>query len=899
MRKKILRILGILVAGILVLMIALPFFLEGKITDIIKNKVNQNIKATLNFEEANLSLIKSFPNAFLDLKGVSLVNKAPFEGDTLFSADEIALDISIKELFKSAEEPIGIKKLLVEAAQLHIKVNQKENANYDIALDSESKSKVESGEASSFTLNLQEYAITNSTIIYDDFASGMHLVISEMNHSGSGDLSLENSNLQTKTDALVSFEMDSTRYLNTNKVALDATIGIDLKENKYSFLENTALINQLPLVFDGYVKINAENQEVDISFKTPSSDFKNFLAVIPETYVSNLDGVATTGNFEVDGTLKGVVDDTHIPAFKINLNSENASFKYPDLPKTVRNVFIDAEINNDTGITEDTYVNINRLSFQIDEDRFNLNAKIKDLLGNTKVNMHADGNINLANLSNAYPMPLDYGLTGRLTADLTTAFDMASLDNHHYQNTQTNGTASLEDFHYESEELKNPVDIREAALTFSPTTVTLDKFNGKTGKTDFNATGTLTNLLGYLFNNENLEGRFRLQSNTLAVHDFMVEDVPSGETVEETSTPQDPSEQIKIPSFLNATIDASANSVLYDNLNLENVKGRLLIKDETATLENLSSEIFDGKLLVNGVVSTNGDTSTFDMGLGINGFTIAKSFEALDLFKALAPVAQAFQGKLNSDIKLSGNLKDDMTPNLSSLSGDLLGQLLSAKVATANAPALAALDGQFDFIDFNALDISDLKTTLSFNNGEVTTKPIALKYKDIAINLSGTHSFDNQLQYQATLEVPAKYLGSQVNDLIAQINDNTLKELTIPVVANIQGNYSSPKVTTDLTSGVSKLTQQLVEVQKQKLINEGKDKAKDLLGDLLNSEGDTQIDSTNTEGTNVTEALGNLLGTKKDSSAIDSTEEKDAAKEAATNILGGLLGKKKKKDSVK
>ncbi|NKI30580.1 AsmA-like C-terminal region-containing protein [Croceivirga thetidis] len=894
-KKRVLKIVVITLLVLIGLLIAVPFFLEAKIADIIKNKANQSMNATLDFEDANLSLIKSFPDAYVDLKGVSLVNKAPFEGDTLFSAGDIELDMSIKELFKSAEEPIGIKKLLLDKAKLHIKVDAEENANYDIALEEETTAPATEEKASNFMLDLQEYAITNAEVIYDDFATGMHLVISEMNHSGSGDLSLANSQLQTKTDALVSFEMDSTQYLNKNKVALDALIGIDLNENKYSFLENKALVNQLPLVFDGFVKVNEENQEVDISFKTPSSDFKNFLAVIPEAYASNLDGVTTTGNFEVDGQFKGIVDDDHIPTFNININSNNASFKYADLPKAVRNVFIDTQINNETGITEDTYVNINRLSFQIDEDKFNLNAKIRELLGNTKVNMHADGKINLANISKAYPMPADYGLTGLLTADVTTAFDMASLENHQYQNTKTSGKASLSGFHYESEELKNPVDIQEAALTFNPTTVSLDKFSGKTGQTDFAATGTLTNLLGYAFNDENLEGRFKLQSNTFAVNDFMVEEAVDEETLEE-DVPTQTTERIKIPSFLDATIDAFANSVLYDNLNLKNIKGRLLVKDETATLENLSSDIFDGKLAMNGTVSTKGEISTFDMGLGIEGFKIAESFQALDLFKVLAPVAKAFQGKLNSDIKLSGNLKDDMTPSLGSLSGDLLGQLLSTKVDTRNAPALAALDQKFDFIDFDKLDVSDLKTALSFKDGKVATKPISLKYKDIAINLWGTHTFDAQLQYQATLDVPAKYLGAEVNKLIAQINDDSLKELTIPVIANIGGNYTSPKVTTDLTSGVSNLTKQLVEIQKQKLLDQGKEKAKDLIGGLLGGE---KTDSTQTQGSGLADALGGLLGKKKDSTATDSTEQKDAVKDAATNILGGLLGKKKKKDSTK
>ncbi len=891
MKKKVLRISGILLLFIVGILIALPFFLEGKIADIIKNKVNQNINATLDFEDANLSLVKSFPNAYVDLKGVSLVNKAPFEGDTLFSAGDIELEMSIKELFKSADAPIGIKKLVLDKSKLHIKVDTLENANYDIALEKEvSEREPAEGEASSFTLDLQEYAITNAEILYDDFTSGMHLVISEMNHAGSGDLSLTDSKLQTKTDALVSFEMDGTPYLKRNKVALDALIGIDLEKGKYSFLENTALVNQLPLVFDGFVQVNEENQEVDVSFKTPSSDFKNFLAVIPEAYASNLDGVTTTGNFEVDGELKGIVDDDHIPTFNININSENASFKYPDLPKAVRNVFIDTEINNETGIAEDTYVNINQLSFQIDEDTFNLNAKIKELLGNTKVNLHGDGKINLANISKAYPMPTDYGLTGVLTADITTTFDMASLENHQYQNTQSNGKASLKGFHYESDELKSPVDIQEAALTFNPTVVSLDSFSGKTGQTDFSAKGTLNNLLGFIFNNEHLEGRFNLQSNTLAVSDFMVEETEAQETSEE-NTSASSTERIKIPAFLDATIDASANSVLYDNLNLNNVKGRLVIKDETATLENFSSELFDGKLALNGKVSTKGETSTFDMGLGIDGFKIAESFQALDLLQALAPVAQAFQGRLNSNIKLSGNLKDDMTPNLGTLSGDLLGQLFSTKVDTQSAPALAALDSQFDFIDLEALNLDDLKTVLSFNNGKVATQPFSLKYKDIGINISGEHTFDTQMQYQATLDVPAKYLGSEVNNLIAQINDDSLKDLTIPVIANIGGSYTRPKVTTDLTSGVTKLTQQLVEIQKQKLLNQGKDKAKDLLGGLL--EGD-KTDSTETQGSGITEALGGFLGTKKDTIPTDSTmAEKDEVKEAAKSILGGLFGKKK------
>lgn len=83
---------------------------------------------------------------------------------------------------------------------------------------------------------------------------------------------------------MVSFDFGGTNYLNNNKVQLDADIAMNLDKMRFTFKDNKALINQLPLVFEGFIQINENNNEMDLTFKTPSSDFKNFLAVIPEEY---------------------------------------------------------------------------------------------------------------------------------------------------------------------------------------------------------------------------------------------------------------------------------------------------------------------------------------------------------------------------------------------------------------------------------------------------------------------------------------------------------------------------------------------------------------------------------------------------------------------------------------
>ena len=909
MGKKILKIVGVLLILIIAVLIAAPFFLEAKIGDIIKNNVNKNVNATLDFSEANLSLVSSFPNAEVAFKDVVLINKAPFEGDTLFKATNLELTMGIMQLFKGTGESIAINNIYLDDALVNVVVDKEENANYDIAIASETTTTVEEPSTTDgFSFDLQSYEISNSRIYYTDNSTGITFKLDDFQHKGTGDLSLATSELDTHTDAFISLEMDSVNYLNKNKIKLDALIGIDLNENKYSFLKNEVLLNQLPLVFDGFIKLNETSQEIDLTFKTPSSDFKNFLGVIPEIYSKNIEDVTTSGDFTVNGNFNGIVDETHIPKFHIEIKSDNASFKYPDLPKAVRNVNFDIQLNNKTGITEDTYVDINKASFMIDEDKFNLTSHITELMGNTMVKAHIDGAMNLANISKAYPVPAEYNLKGMLKADITTAFDMQSVEKEQYEKTSTTGDLSVTNFEYNSDELANPVKFNSARLTFNPKTVTLNNLNGTTGTTDFDATGTINNLLGFMFNDEKVEGNFNLKSNTFALNDFMVAetdnpvDTGNGETNSGSTTEE---EKIKIPSFLDATINADAKKVIYDNITLSNVTGVLRIKDETATLSNMNAGMFGGNIAFNGDVSTKNDTPTFNMKLDLNKLGIQETFASVDLFKTIAPIAKMLNGKLTSDISLSGNLTDDLLPNLLSLSGDLFADIMTEEVNTESSPVLNSLISNLNFIDPKQLNLKDLKTSLSFKDGIVTVKPFTLNYKDIQINVDGSHSFDQKLNYKATLQVPAKYLGSDVTKLIAKIDDTSLNDLTIPVVAKIGGLYNSPQVTTDLTSGVKQLTTKLIEVEKQKLINKGTDKAKDLIGGLISGDK-TKTDSVNKDAsstkTSAKDIIGGIISTKKDTTSTtsvkkDSTpvnKEKEAVKEKAKDILGGLFGNKKK-----
>jgi hypothetical protein len=641
---------------------------------------------------------------------------------------------------------------------------------------------------------------------------------------------------------------------------LDAVLGIDLEQSKYTFKKNTALINQLPLEFDGYIQMVESGQDYDLSFKTPTSSFKNFLGVIPAQYAGNLSTVQTTGDFTVVGFAKGMLTDTTIPKFSIDISSKNASFKYPDLPKSVTNIVIATKINNDSGLMKDTYVNLNQLSFRIDQDIFDVKANIKNITENPLIDAALKGTINLGNVSKAYPVKLTTPLSGILKADIVTKFDMASIDKSQYEKVQNSGNLSIKGFKYTDED-KKVYTINQAVAEFNPSTINLQQLDVTTGKTDLKLNGVLENFYGFLFNNQEIKGNFNLNSNQIVVNDFM------SKTTEKVNEKTITQEAIKVPKFLNITLNATANNVLYDNLTLKNVSGKLLVKNEAVTLQNVKTNIFDGLITANGTVSTKSKVPTFAMELGLNQVDIQKSFTQLEMLKNIAPIAGIINGKINSKIHLNGNLDaKEMTPDLKTLTGDLFGQLLSTTVNAKNSTLLSALGSNIKFIDISKINLNDLKANLTFKDGKVNVKPIDLKYQDIKVTVGGSHGFDQSMNYDLKFNVPAKYLGSEVTALLAKLTPAESAKLeNIPVNAMVTGNFGSPKISTDMKQAVTNLANQLVKQQKDKLINQG------------------------------TNALQNIIkGNSKPKDSTKTPTKEEAVKDKAKDLINGLFGGKKK-----
>ena len=136
--KKALKITGITLLAIIVLLIAAPFLFQSQIQNMVKKFINQNLNAHVEFSDVSLSFIRSFPKAHISVSDLVITNFEPFKGETFLTSKNISFTMSVKELFKNAdEEPIIINSISVDETLLTLKTDKYGNNNYDITKEDE------------------------------------------------------------------------------------------------------------------------------------------------------------------------------------------------------------------------------------------------------------------------------------------------------------------------------------------------------------------------------------------------------------------------------------------------------------------------------------------------------------------------------------------------------------------------------------------------------------------------------------------------------------------------------------------------------------------------------------------------------------------------------------------
>lgn len=398
--KWFLIILGSVVVLFLAVAIIVPAVFKDDIKAMLQTEVTKSINADVVFDDFNLSFFSNFPNVTAGLDNLGVMNREPFAGDMLFATEKLEVEVNLFDmLFSDAMQVEGIS--LIRPV-INIKVLEDGRANYDIAIPSADTTSSE--EPSEFSFGIDHWEIVEGQLSYDDASTKMNLSFDDLNHRGSGDFTQDVFDMRTQTVAdSVTASYEGVEYLSNKKVEIDATLNISEDYSKYTFKDNTAKVNDFAMHVDGWLKLNEEDMNMDLTFNTPENSFKSLLSLVPGIYTKEFDDIKTEGQLSFNGSAKGAYSDTRVPSFNLNLQVKDAMFQYPDLPTAVENINLDLLVNNKDGVIENTVVDLKKMHLEFGSNPFDARARITKMYP-TNLDAAVKGRLDLAELNKMFPM---------------------------------------------------------------------------------------------------------------------------------------------------------------------------------------------------------------------------------------------------------------------------------------------------------------------------------------------------------------------------------------------------------------------------------------------------------------------------------------------------------------
>ena len=875
--KKFLKIAAVLVALFFVAALVAPMAFRGKAEQLVKQQANALLKARLDFERLDISLLRHFPHASVELKGLTLVGTEAFDGDTIAAVDRISVVVDLLSLF--GDGGFEVTKVILAHPQLHARKLADGSVNWDVMKPAEEPEPAEEpadDTPSSFRLSVKEFRISEAELTYADDSTRMRFSTSPADLRLRGDLSADETALDLRLTAdAMRLASGDLALLSGARAELDASIRADLRNRRFAFDHNTLRLNAIELSLDGFVQLGDEAVRIDLTAGCEKVRLKELLSMIPAFYTRDFKSLTASGELSLAMRAKGELTAQALPAFDVALGVDKGSFRYAALPEAVTDIRIEAKVSNPGGPMDATVVDIPAFGFTMAGNSLAASLYATTLASDPTFRASAAGRFDLGAIKKVYPLEKGDELSGAITADVKVSGRMSDIENKRYEKLGASGRFVVEEVLARLSGLPD-VRIRRLAATITPAAMTLGECNVAVGRSDLAANGQLTDYLGYLLRGDELAGRLYVKSELLDLNELMAA-VPSGGDAPEQAQEQAPAATtgsvLEIPRNLRLSLNTELNRILFQQMTVADLTGGMSLAEGTLRLDKLRMQLFGGKASASGSYSTADDAQrpAVKLNAAFENASFARTFEELETVRKLVPLFEKTGGDYSMTLALDTRLDSAMQPEWPTLNAQ--GELRSENIRIQQIEAFDALAKALGNDALRNIEARDVAIRFTVRDGRIATQPFDLNMGDIAVRLSGSTGLDQTIDYTARVTLPAAATGG----VLSAIN------------VGIGGTFSSPKITLGMKEAAREAATNLVNEQLQKLtgdatVDETIRKQADALRAEAQKAGEKLVEAARAQRQKLIDGAKNPLGkiaAEKAGDALVKEAEKQAAGLAA------------------
>ena len=346
-----------------------------------------------------------------------------------------------------------------------------------------------------------------------------------------------------------------------------------------------------------------------------------------------------------------------------------------------------------------------------------------------------------------------------------TSGNMQLVEEENYEKLPTTGNIRLTDFKFKGEDVPNELSISNAIMGFNNQQVALSAFSGTIGNSDFQMTGSVENFIVYAMGREEpLKAKLNFSSHLFDFNELMspTAAVDASAVSDTTSL-----EVLRIPINLAFQLDTKIDRIIYDNLEITDIKGMVSIEEGLSKLEKLDFKLLNGHFVMDGIYNSTILSPSFNFNFKIAELSISESFKAFNTIQKIAPIANDLAGNFSSEMSMTGNLDQTMAPIMETM---FAYGVLEIAEASYNNPKWVNAINKITGDKEQSLTSRNLNLQFMIENGKLIVQPFDLKIAGRSATIYGSSGITDAkapIDYGLETNIKTGKLGNEVNNLIA------------------------------------------------------------------------------------------------------------------------------------
>jgi hypothetical protein len=782
------------------------YYYQDDVKEYIVGELNKelNTEIIIDGKDIDFTVLKNFPLASLDFKNVKALDAIQSKRkDTLFTAGEISFQFNLIDVFK---KNYHIKKIEVDKANFRIRIDKDGNDNYHFW-----KQSTDTANAG-FSFALEKIVLNQVHFSFKDYKANETIDFTINQSDLSGNISDKKYSMQSTSDLFINtVKIDSTRYLTKKNIHSEIALNIDNVLMSYKIDKAKIKIEDVVFEVVGNISNSNHNPILNLGFHGKDMDIKSVLSLIPAKYKGVINDYESSGEFYLDASVQGSIAQNNSPQIVADFGIKHADITQLKDHITLNNVNLKGHYSNGNKNSSDlSKLSLSPFSASIENGSISGNLSLTNL-DNPSFYGNVKANFNIEVLQKFIKMDTLEMLNGQLKMDASFSGTGENLSSGNYENINTSGDLIISGVNIKLKNNNLPFSNINGDFKFDNNDLAVNKLFGNAGNSDFELKGFFRNMIGFVLKeNQNITIEASLKSKNVNLNELLSDKQGSSNSKSKY--------ELKFSEHIDLNLNSEIAHLEFRKFDATNIYGVIKLKNKKMVVDPITLSTMNGSITASGMIDGTDSTKILITCFAdLNKINITKMFDSFENFGQTSITEKNIKGLATAKIQFASIVSPELIVDLDKLYAGVDMTIENGELN--NVESMKSLSRFIELKDLENVRFSTLKNQIEIKNQVIHIPKMEVKSNAINIIASGTHTFNNEINYKIKLSLnellskKAKQSKKQ-NDEFGEVADDGLGRTNL--FLSMTGTVDKPIIKYDSKSAIQNIKQDL-KVEKQTL----------------------------------------------------------------------------------